>query len=203
MFIIGMELNLKAIRKQAYDAVIISHASIIIPYTLGMGLAYFIYPDYTPEGISFLSFALFMGIAMSITAFPVLARILQEKGLTRSKLGALALTCAAADDLTAWCILAAVIALVKSGSSISALYNIGLAVVYVLLMLKVVRPALKRFADVYTSQEKMRTPIIALLFTLVIVSSYITSVIGIHSLFGAFIGRCDHAIGFQFQENCY
>ena len=200
MFIIGMELDLKAIGKQAYDAVIISHASIIIPYTLGMGLAYFIYHDYAPEGISFLSFALFMGIAMSITAFPVLARILQEKGLTRSKLGALALTCAAADDLTAWCILAAVIALVKSGSSISALYNIGLAIVYVLLMLKVVRPALKRFADVYTNQEKMRTPIIALLFIMVIVSSYITSVIGIHSLFGAFIAGVIMPSGFSFRK---
>jgi len=200
MFIIGMELDLKALSKQAYGAVIISHASIIIPYTLGMGLAYFIYRDYAPENISFLSFALFMGIAMSITAFPVLARILQEKGLTRSKLGALALTCAAADDLTAWCILAAVIALVKSGSSISALYNIGLAVVYVLLMLKVVRPALERFSNVYTTREKMRTPIIALLFTLLIVSSYITSVIGIHSLFGAFIAGVVMPSGFSFRK---
>jgi Kef-type K+ transport system membrane component KefB len=95
-----------------------------------------------------------MGIAMSITAFPVLARILQEKGLTRSKLGAMVLTCAAADDLTAWCILAAVIALVKSGSSISALYTIGLAVVYVLLMLKVVRPALKRIESIYNDRKK-------------------------------------------------
>ena len=95
MFIIGMELDLKAISKQAHGAVIISHASIIIPYTLGMGLAYFLYKQYAPAGISFLSFSLFMGIAMSITAFPVLARILQEKGLTRSRLGAMALTCAA------------------------------------------------------------------------------------------------------------
>ena len=79
MFIIGMVLDLKAMGKQAYDAVIISHASIIIPYTLGVGLAYFIYHDYAPTGISFLSFSLFMGIIMSITAFPVLARILQEK----------------------------------------------------------------------------------------------------------------------------
>jgi len=200
MFIIGMELDLKAISKQAYGAVIISHASIIIPYTLGVGLAYFIYNDYAPKNISFLSFALFMGIAMSITAFPVLARILQEKGLTRSKLGTLALTCAAADDLTAWCILAAVIALVKSGSSISALYNIGLAVVYVLLMLKVVRPALERFSNIYTKQEKMRIPIIALLFTLLIISSYITSVIGIHSLFGAFIAGVIMPSDFSFRK---
>ena len=200
MFIIGMELDLKAISKQAYGAVIISHASIIIPYTLGVGLAYFIYNDYAPKNISFLSFALFMGIAMSITAFPVLARILQEKGLTRSKLGTLALTCAAADDLTAWCILAAVIALVKSGSSISALYNIGFAIVFVLLMLKVVRPALERFSNIYTRQEKMRIPIIALLFTLLIVSSYITSVIGIHSLFGAFIAGVIMPTDFSFRK---
>jgi len=200
MFIIGMELDLKAIRKQAFGAVIISHASIIIPYTLGMGLAYFIYQDYAPAGTSFLSFALFMGIAMSITAFPVLARILQEKGLTRSKLGALALTCAAADDLTAWCILAAVIALVKSGSSISALYTIGLAIVYVLLMFKVIRPALKKIEHVYNDREKMRTPIIALLFIMLIVSSYVTSIIGIHSLFGAFIAGVIMPSGFSFRK---
>ncbi len=200
MFIIGMELDLKAIGKQAYGAVIISHASIIIPYTLGVGLAYFIYRDYAPAGTSFLSFALFMGIAMSITAFPVLARILQEKGLTRSRLGALALTCAAADDLTAWCILAAVIALVKSGSSVSVLYTIGLAVVYVLLMLKLVRPFLERLSTVYDNKEKKRTPIIALLFVILIVSSYITSVIGIHALFGAFMAGVIMPSSFSFRK---
>jgi len=200
MFIIGMELDLKAIGKQAYGAVIISHASIIIPYTLGVGLAYFIYREYAPAGISFLSFALFMGIAMSITAFPVLARILQEKGLTRSKLGAMALTCAAADDLTAWCILAAVIALVKSGSSVSALYTIALAVAYVFLMLKIVRPALEKVANIYNDKEKRRTPIIALLFVLLIVSSYLTSIIGIHSLFGAFIAGVIMPSSFSFRK---
>ena len=200
MFIIGMELDLKAIGKQAYGAVIISHASIIIPYTLGMGLAYFIYRDYAPEGITFLSFALFMGIAMSITAFPVLARILQEKGLTRSKLGAMALTCAAADDLTAWCILAAVIALVKSGSSVSVLYTIGLAVAYVIIMLKVVRPALEKLEHVYNSKEKKRTGIIALFFIMLIISSYITSIIGIHSLFGAFIAGVIMPSSFSFRK---
>ncbi len=200
MFIIGMELDLKAIGKQAYGAVIISHASIIIPYTLGMGLAYFIYQEYAPAGISFLSFALFMGIAMSITAFPVLARILQEKKLTRTKLGAMALTCAAADDLTAWCILAAVIALVKSGSSISVLYTIGLATAYVFFMLKVVRPALVKLETVYDNKEKKRTAIIAFFFVMLIVSSYITSIIGIHSLFGAFIAGVIMPASFGFRK---
>jgi Kef-type K+ transport system membrane component KefB len=200
MFIIGMELDLKAISKQAYGAVIISHASIIIPYTLGMALAYYIYQSYAPAGTSFLSFALFMGIAMSITAFPVLARILQEKGLTRSRLGAMALTCAAADDLTAWCILAAVIALVKSGSSFSVLYTMGLAIVYVLVMLKMVRPFLERLSAVYESKEKRRTPIIALFFILLIISSYITSVIGVHALFGAFMAGVIMPSSFSFRK---
>lgn len=200
MFIIGMEIDLKAIGKQAYDAVIISHASIIIPYALGVTLAYFIYRDYAPAGTSFLSFALFMGIAMSITAFPVLARILQEKGLTRSRLGAMALTCAAADDLTAWCILAAVIALVKSGSSISVLYTIGFAVVYVLIMLKVVRPFLERLSTVYDNKIKRRTPIIALLFVILIISSYITSIIGVHALFGAFMAGVIMPGSFSFRK---
>lgn len=200
MFIIGMELDLKAIGKQAYGAVIISHASIIIPYTLGMALAYYIYRSYAPANITFLSFALFMGISMSITAFPVLARILQEKGLTRSRLGAMALTCAAADDLTAWCILAAVIALVKSGSSFSVLYTIALAIVYVLLMLKVVRPFLERLSSVYANKEKKRTPIIALFFILLIISSYITSVIGVHALFGAFMAGVIMPSSFDFRK---
>jgi Kef-type K+ transport system membrane component KefB len=200
MFIIGMELDLKAIGKQAYGAVIISHASIIIPYTLGVGLAYYIYHEYAPANITFLSFALFMGISMSITAFPVLARILQEKGLTRSRLGAMALTCAAADDLTAWCILAAVIALVKSGSSFSVLYTILLAIVYVLVMLKLVRPFLEKLSTVYESREKRRTPIIALFFILLIVSSYITSVIGIHALFGAFMAGVIMPSSFSFRK---
>jgi Kef-type K+ transport system membrane component KefB len=200
MFIIGMELDLKAIGKQAYGAVIISHASIIIPYTLGMLLAYYIYRDYAPAGTSFLSFALFMGIAMSITAFPVLARILQEKKLTRSKLGAMALTCAAADDLTAWCILAAVIALVKSGSSFSVLYTIGLALIYVLVMFKIVRPFLEGLSHVYDQKERRRTPIIALLFVILIVSAYITSVIGVHALFGAFVAGVIMPSSFHFRQ---
>lgn len=200
MFIIGMELDLKSIGKQAYDAVVISHASIIIPYTLGMGLAYFIYKDYAPSGTSFLSFALFMGIAMSITAFPVLARILKERGLTRTKLGAMALTCAAADDLTAWCILAAVIALVKSGSSFSVLYTIGLAALYVLLMLKVVRPALRKLEHIYHNKEAKRTAVMAVLFVMLIVSAYVTSVIGVHSLFGAFMAGVVMPPSFDFRK---
>jgi Kef-type K+ transport system membrane component KefB len=200
MFIIGMELDLKAISKQAYDAVIISHAGIIIPFTLGMGLSVFVYQNYAPAGVPFLSFGLFMGIAMSITAFPVLARILRERGLSKTKLGVSALTCAAADDLTAWCILAAVIALIKSGSPVSALYTIGLVVIYLFVMLKIVRPALEKLEQVYGKHEKKRTAIMALFIIMLIVSSYITSVIGINALFGAFIAGIIMPSGFSFRK---
>ncbi|MEJ0105348.1 MAG: cation:proton antiporter [Bacteroidota bacterium] len=142
MFVIGMELDINLIRKQAKEAVIISHASIIIPYTLGMTLALYLFKQFAPPTISFSSFALFMGIAMSITAFPVLARIIQERNLTRTKLGAMAITCAAADDVTAWCILAALIAIVKAGSSVSTLFTLGLVVSYLLVMLFVIQPLL-------------------------------------------------------------
>jgi Kef-type K+ transport system membrane component KefB len=187
MFVIGMELDTAAIGKQAYDAVIISHASIIIPYSLGMGLAYLLYREFAPANISFLSFALFMGIAMSITAFPVLARIIQEKGLSKTNLGALAITCAAADDVTAWCILAVVIAIVKAGSFVSALFTIGIALIYVLVMFFAVRPLLQRLEKKYAGADTVRRPIIALLFMVLLLSAYTAEVIGIHALFGAFL----------------
>src|SRR3989338_1201460 len=164
MFVVGMELDLNTIRKKANDAVVISHASIIFPFTLGVGLAYFVYDVFAPEGTNFLSFALFIGIAMSITAFPVLARIVQERGLTKTKLGAIVITCAAADDITAWCILAAVIAIVKADSFLSALYIILAAVLYVFIMLKLVRPFLKRLGEKYSSKESLSKPVVAIFF---------------------------------------
>eukprot|EP01036_Dinobryon_divergens_P016700 gene16700-22651_t len=129
-----MELDLKVLKNKAHEAVVISHASIVIPFTLG--------------------------IAMSITAFPVLARIVQERQMSKTKIGALVITCAAADDITAWCLLAAVIAIVKAGSFVSALYTIGLAVAYVLAMVFLVRPFLKRVGDKYADKERLSKPIV-------------------------------------------
>lgn len=187
MFIVGMELDLKVLKNRANDAIVVSHASIIVPFALGLVLAYFIYEKFAPEGIQFSSFGLFLGIAMSITAFPVLARIVQERGIHKSRLGTMVITCAAADDITAWCILAAVIAIVKAGSFLSALYIIALAVLYVFLMIKVLRPFLKRIGDMHTSRENLSKPIVAIFFLALLVSSYATEVIGIHALFGAFM----------------
>ncbi len=187
MFVIGMELDLKVLKNRANEAVVISHASIVFPFSLGIGLSYFVYYRFAPEGIAFLSFALFMGIAMSITAFPVLARIVQERGIHKTKLGAIVITCAAADDITAWCILAAVIAIVKAGSFVSALYVIGLAALYVIAMLIMVKPFLKKIGELYGSKEKLTKPVVAIFFLTLIISSYLTEVIGIHALFGAFM----------------
>lgn len=187
MFVIGMELDMKVLKNKAHEAVVISHASIIIPFALGIWLAYFIYDHFAPAGINFASFGLFTGIAMSITAFPVLARIIQERGIHKTRLGTIVITCAAADDITAWCILAAVIAIVKAGSFISALYTIALAGVYVLLMIYVIRPFLKRLGQLYLDKEHLTKTIVAIFFLTLIISSYATEVIGIHALFGAFM----------------
>jgi Kef-type K+ transport system membrane component KefB len=187
MFVIGMELDLTVLRNKAHDAVVVSHASIIVPFALGVGFAYFTYDTLAPENINFSSFALFMGIAMSITAFPVLARIVQERGIQKTKLGTIVITCAAADDITAWCILAAVIAIVKAGSFGSSLFIMLMAVGYVLVMLKVVKPFLKRIGDLHSSRENMSQPIVAIFFLTLILSSYVTELIGIHALFGAFM----------------
>jgi Kef-type K+ transport system membrane component KefB len=187
MFMVGMELDLKLIKKKAHDAVVVSHASIIFPFALGMVLAYFIYESLAPQGVEFSSFGLFVGISMSITAFPVLARIVQERGIHKTRLGNIVITCAAADDITAWCMLAAVIAIVKAGSFVSSLYVILLAAGYVLLMIKVVRPFLTRIGNLYTSRGSLSKPIIAIFFVTLLLSSFATEVIGIHALFGAFM----------------
>jgi Kef-type K+ transport system membrane component KefB len=187
MFVIGMELDLKALRNKANEAVVISHASIVIPFTLGIGLAYLIYEQLAPAKTGFMPFALFLGIAMSITAFPVLARIVQERGIHKTRLGSIVITCAAADDITAWCILAAVIAVVNAGSFASSLYIIGMAILYVILMLKVVKPFLTRIGELKYSRQSLSKPVVAIFLMMLIISAYATEVIGIHALFGAFM----------------
>jgi Kef-type K+ transport system membrane component KefB len=187
MFIIGLELDIHLLKHKAHTAVVVSHASIIIPFAMGVSLAYFLYVSFAPPHISFLAFGLFMGIAMSVTAFPVLARILHERGLTKTSLGSLALTCAAADDVTAWCILAAVIAIVQAGNLFSAVFTVLLALVYVFAMLKLVRPWLGRLGDKPAGAEGLNKTFVVICFVVLFLSALTTEVIGIHALFGAFL----------------
>lgn len=187
MFVVGMELNLKSVLNRAGDALLISHASIIFPFSCGVALAYLLYPMYETHDIGFLSFSLFIGITMSITAFPVLARIVQERGIHKTHVGTIVITCAAVDDITAWCILAAVIAIVKAGSVASSFYVILMAVAYVVIMLKVIRPFLSRIADLQSEKGKLSMSMISLFLIVLFLSSYATEIIGIHALFGAFM----------------
>lgn len=187
MFVIGMELDLSALKNKMGATFVISQASIVIPYFMGMWLAYYLYEEFAAAQTDFMSFALFIGISMSITAFPVLARIVQERGLTKSHLGTISIASAAFNDVTAWCVLAAVIAISKTGSLDSSLFNIALAVAYILVMMFVVKPFLKRIGEIYKNSEVVNKSVFAFFLLVLITSSYITQLIGIHALFGAFL----------------
>ncbi|HEX6718412.1 MAG TPA: cation:proton antiporter [Pyrinomonadaceae bacterium] len=186
MFVVGMELNVQYLKQKGTAAVMISHASIIVPFLLGTALSLFLYQELAPAGTSFSAFALFIGVAMSITAFPVLARILEDRGLSQTTLGSIAITCAAVDDVTAWCILALVIALVKSTGLGSSTITIGLTLVFAAAMIFVVRPQLARVVKEPDSQQHKRR-LIPIILAFVLACSLITETIGIHALFGAFI----------------
>ncbi len=187
MFVIGMELDLKIVKARAQKAILISHISVAFSYACGVILAYTLYQEFAPKNVSFLPFALFMGIAMSITAFPVLARIIQERGLTKTKLGMFVITCAAIEDITAWCLLATVIAIVKAGDVTSSLFVIGLTAGYVLIMIFIVHPFLKKIGEVYSNKESVSLSIVSLTLGVLFISAYTTEVIGIHALIGAFM----------------
>ena len=187
MFAIGMELNITEVRQKLKETILISHTSTIFPFFLGMVTAYFLYTKYAYESTPFLSFALFVSIALSITAFPVLARIIQEKGLTKSHLGTISLASAANGDITAWCLLAVVVAIAQAGSMLSAIYNIGFSFIYLLLMFTVVRPFLRMIGHIYHNKEVVDKGLVAFMFLLLIISSYLTEILGLHALFGAFV----------------
>jgi len=187
MFVVGLELDVGNLRKRAQTAIVVSHSSIMVPYLLGAAAALLLYRDFAAPGTSFVSFALFMGIAMSITAFPVLARILSDRGLTKTPLGATALTCAAVDDASAWAILAFVVAIAKATGLVSTLVNLGLLVVYVLVMLFMVRPFLARVLTVERLQSRGALGTIAAILVVMTASAFTTQAIGIHALFGAFL----------------
>lgn len=187
MFIVGLELRGDVVRKQAGAAALISHASIVVPFAMGAGLALALFEGFAPAGVPFVSFALFMGIAMSITAFPVLASILKERRLMSTNLGQVAIASAAVDDVTGWAVLAVVIAVASSGSAAGALPAIALAAAYVAAMLGAARPLLRRWAGSLgpgglSEPRQAAVPLLALL-----ASAAATERIGIHALFGAFL----------------
>lgn len=187
MFLVGLELDPTLLRGRGHAAVVISHVSIIAPFFLGAVLALYLFTSLSSDAVPFTSFALFMGAAMSITAFPVLARILIERDLLKTKIGTVTLTCAAVDDVTAWCLLAFVVATVRAAGLHQALMTVGLALAYISVMFFVVRPVLKRFNYLYEHSGRLSQNLVAVIFALVLASAAITDLIGIHSIFGAFM----------------
>ena len=186
MFLVGVEFNVDTFRGLARSAAIISAAGVVVPLVLGIGLALWMYsPRLAPTGTAPLSFALFMGVAMAVTAFPVLARILTDRGIAQTDLGVLALSCAAVDDVTAWCLLALVAGVVQSQVT-SAAWVAVLSLAYIALMLLVVRP-LAGWLIRRTDHHELGPTAIALIFGALLLSALATEWIGIHAVFGAFL----------------
>jgi len=185
MFLVGLELNADLVRRRAHATVATSHASIVAPFVLGSVLALFLYPRLSTSDVSFTSFALFMGIAMSITAFPVLARILTDRGISKSELGAVALTCAAADDVTAWCLLAFVAGVAQAEMQRALLVTL-LAIVFIAAMFVVVRPVVRRVVS-RLGDRPPTTEGIALALVGMLACALTTEWIGVHAIFGAFL----------------
>ncbi|MDZ8106499.1 MAG: cation:proton antiporter [Nostoc sp. DedQUE12a] len=187
MFLIGLELNPKYLSGQLEVAVLTSHVSILVPFSLGTLLAVVLYPLVSNASVSFTAFALFLGAAMSITAFPVLARIITENNLQGTRLGTLALTCAAVDDVTAWCLLAVAIAVARTGDFAGAIPTIIESIVYIGFMLTVGRWFLQGLAKHYQRAGRLSQLVLAGIYMGVVASALITELIGIHLIFGAFL----------------
>jgi len=205
MFMVGLELDTDLLRRRTQASIAISHASIVIPFLLGAALSLWLYPLFPARNVSFTVFALFVGVAMSVTAFPVLARILTDRGMQKSRMGSLALACAAVDDVTAWCLLALVISVIHAQPG-AVLLTVAPTVTFVLLVLLVVKRGglwlvRRQVAAGQTTRDMFAIVCVALLLAAVAAER-----IGIHALFGAFLlGTIiphDSALARDIREKC-
>jgi Kef-type K+ transport system membrane component KefB len=184
LFLAGLELETGLIRGRGRTALVVSHVSIALPFLVGVLAATVAYRQLAPEGIGYTPFALFIGVSMSITALPVLVRVLMDLGLFRKEIGVVALSCALIDDVTAWCLLALVVALVTASSAAGALVTVGLTAVFVGVLILAVRPVLKRFAD--SADERTQRAAAPVALVGVLLCAMATEWIGVHAMFGAF-----------------
>lgn len=185
MFLVGLDLNPTELRKRLRNSIVVSLVGIGFPFLLGALLSIPLFDRYAPVGVPHASFTLFLGVAMSITAFPVLARILRDTGLDRTPLGALALSCAATDDAIAWCLLALVVGVAQARID-GALVVAGLSLGYAALMFAAVRPLAARLARRF-EHGPVGQGAVAVVFLAVLISALATEWIGIHAIFGAFL----------------
>lgn len=187
LFVMGLEMDLPRLRQSARSAFLISQFSIVLPFVLGLVLAHFLYGVYAPAGVNELEFSLFIGVALSITAFPVLARILADSPLHKTRLGDLALTCAAIDDVTAWCLVAVVTGLMKSSMGHAGV-TIALTAIYIALMVFAVRPWIEKLLPrLEKTAERLPQALLAFAVLGALGSATLTELIGIHAFFGAFL----------------
>ncbi|MGE5608226.1 MAG: cation:proton antiporter [Bacillota bacterium] len=190
LFLVGLELDPALLQKRGRATLGISSASIAVPFVLGIAVTIVLYrPLFAdPTRSHFLASTLFMGAAMSITAFPVLARILTERNLHRTRVGSVSIACAAVNDVAAWCILAVVVAVAQQyAGPTDAIRTVGWVGVYITAMFLLVRPFLQRLQRYYEQQGRLTQNVIAIIFLLILISAFTTDWIGIHALFGAFM----------------
>jgi Kef-type K+ transport system membrane component KefB len=185
MFLVGLELDPGLMRQRGQATVAISHASIIAPFLMGSLLALVLYPILSSRAVPFTNFALFLGVSMSVTAFPVLARILTDRRMHKTRMGTIALTCAAVDDITAWCLLAFVVSIARAQGT-GAMRTVVLAGTYLVVMFLLVRPAMTTLSRIYGDRGGLTQGPMALIFVALLLSASTTELIGIHAIFGAF-----------------
>jgi Kef-type K+ transport system membrane component KefB len=184
MFQVGLELDVEKLKRMGRTVVLTSNVSILLPFLAGAGLALFLHQRLSDASVPLLVFALFMGTAMSVTAFPVLARILTDRNMLQSRVGSIAISCAAVDDITAWCLLALLTAMVRTGAGTPLWFTLGGLAAYAVLMLCVVRPLLSRSRAF--EGEKTSTDALVFAVMLAFLSAWATEWLGVHALFGAF-----------------
>jgi Kef-type K+ transport system membrane component KefB len=188
MFLVGLGINPRELKSQGHAAVLTSHVSITAPFVLASFLAVYLYPRLSDSSVPFTSFALFMGAAMSITAFPVLARILAERNMLNSRLGTVVIACAAVDDVTGWCILAYIVLFIRAANTgHPILFTVGGLIAFSLVMLYGVQRLLKRFEASYRRAGELSENALALMLLLALGSALCTEWLGIHLLFGSFL----------------
>lgn len=186
MFLVGLELDTGELRHRTHATVAISHASIVLPFVLGSTLALWLYPRLSSSDVPFTVFALFLGVSLSVTAFPVLARILTDRGISKTRLGVVALTCAAVDDVTAWCLLAFLMAVARARTS-GVLVTFGATGLYLAFMLIVARPLIARAVRVQELRKSVSQTAFAVVVVGLLLSTLATEATGIHAIFGAFL----------------
>jgi Kef-type K+ transport system membrane component KefB len=188
MFLVGLGINPKELKHQSHAAVLVSHVSITAPFVLASLLALYLYPRLSDDSVTFTNFALFMGAAMSITAFPVLARILNERDMMQSRLGTVAIACAAVDDVTGWCILAYIVVLIRAAHGTTSIWmTLGGILLFAAVMIYGVRFLLRGLERTFQKYGEISENRMAFLLLLALGSALCTERLGIHLLFGSFL----------------